>query len=64
MINIYNHQRKAAQKIVCIYIMNQNILKLQVGEKKKKDVHQNTEWDNCDYFSHTLLDFSTSLTTF
>lgn len=36
MINIYNHQRKAAQKIVCIYIMNQNILKLQVGEKKKK----------------------------
>lgn len=35
MRNIYNHQRKAAEKIVCIYIMNQNILKLQVGGKKK-----------------------------
>lgn len=34
------------------------------GRGEKKDVHQNTEWDDCDYFSHTLLDFSTSLTTF
>lgn len=44
-------------------IMNQHF-KTKGRRKRPKDVYQNSEWFDCDYFSHTFLDFSMSLTTF